>query len=201
MSVGIVIGTFGEREWANRAYRAIESIKRQTVPPDDWVHIHAETLHEARNYGAWSLNKTHTIFLDADDELDEHYVEAMLKGTGDIRRPSTIGIVDGVEDDAPVLIPERPLIDGNYIVIGAMVDTEAFLRSGGFRDEPVLEDWSLWIRMVLGGARVEAVPEAIYRVHVRSDGRNVRDPELHGQWYRKLRDEFAPRWRERARRR
>lgn len=110
--------------------------------------------------------------MDADDELDERYVENMLAGSGDIRQPSTLGVIDGVEDDTPVLIPERPLRVSNFIVIGAFLRTSYFQRVGGFDDFAAFEDWDLWRRCVNAGAVIKPTPGAVYRVHVRSGSRN-----------------------------
>ena len=34
------------------------------------------------------------------------------------------------------------------------------------------EDWDLWLRCWLARGTVEAIPEAVYRAHVRNDSRN-----------------------------
>lgn len=187
-NVGVAIGTFGDRlEWTNYARRAIHSVQRQTVAAN-YSHVHHRSLKEARNAAAESLSSSKwLIFLDADDELDERYVERMLAcPEGDIRRPATIGVYhDGSEDPAPVMIPKRDLKVSNSIVIGAMHPAKFFFGVGGFDDYPILEDWALWRKMVAAGASVVDVPDAIYRIHVREGSRNT-DEQLHGRIYQRI---------------
>lgn len=172
--VTVVVPVFGDpTPWVDKARRAAMSAIEQTVAPERVVLATADDLATARNGPAEWARTEWLCFLDADDELDVRYVEAMLAGDGDLRQPATLGIVGGVEDPYPVVIPARPLLDANYIVIGAFVRTDLFREVGGFRDLPAYEDWDLWIRMWLAGATITAVPEAIYRVHVNAAGRNA----------------------------
>lgn len=173
-SVGVAVGTFGDHSWVDLARsRALASVERQSRQPDQVVHVHAATLHEARNAAAAQLATEWVIFLDADDELDQRYVEAMLAGRGDLRQPATMGVHPDGREETPVVIPPKPLMEGNYIVIGAMVRLEQFHRVGGFLDWPAWEDWCLWVRCWMDGAEIAAVPEAVYRVYVAPRGRNV----------------------------
>jgi hypothetical protein len=184
-SVGVAVGIYGTDEWAERAKKvALPSVWRQTHACRFGI-CHSSTLAEARNRAAAKLETDWLIFLDADDELDERYVESMLAGDGDIRQPSTLGVYsDGTEDDYPVLIPPKSnLLIGNHLVIGSMVRSDLFFEVGGFQDLPILEDWDLWIRCWLAGAKIGVAPEAIYRVHV-SQGRNSSD--MHGSVYTQI---------------
>jgi GT2 family glycosyltransferase len=172
--VTVIVPVFGDvGAWLPQACRARRSAVAQTVPPAEIVMAAAADLRTARNGPAEWARTEWLCFLDADDELDVRYIEAMLAGDGDLRQPATLGIVDGVEDACPVVIPPRHLLAGNYIVIGALVRSEMFFDVGGFRDLPAYEDWDLWIRVWLAGAEISAVPEAIYRVHVNPRGRNA----------------------------
>lgn len=193
-SVAVIVATFGGPEWIKRRDHACISVERQTKHPSEIIRFHGDTLQEARNSAASLAVSDWLIFLDADDSLDVNYVNAMLNGSGDIRQPSTLGVVDGVEDDAPVLIPKKNLIQANYIVIGAMIRREQFLAVEGFRDLPCLEDWDLWIRLVLAGAEVVPCPEAIYRVTVNPDSRN-QDVGMHGRCYTEIRGRYGNEWR------
>lgn len=158
------------------------------------VREHGETLADARNQGAQDASTEWLIFLDADDELDEYYVAEMFSEEieGDIRRPSTLGVVKGVEDDLPVMIPRRPLYESNFVVIGSMVRREQVLKVGGFdRTLPMSEDWDLFLRMVIDGAIITDVPDAVYRVHVRPDSRNS-DGVLGNRIYNQIRQKYQP---------
>ena len=169
--VCIIVATYGDDpKWDALANRAVESTHGQGAKV---LRIHGDTLASARNEAAQYANSNWLIFLDADDELSPGYVVAMLKaGEGDIRKPSTLGVVNGKEDDYPVMIPKRNLRAANHIVIGAMVRCDLFRAVGGFRELSALEDWDLFQRMVLAGGVVTEVCDAVYRVHVNGDGRN-----------------------------
>jgi glycosyltransferase involved in cell wall biosynthesis len=186
-TIGVVVGTYGdEKKWGDLAMRALASVEANTQLPTKTLWSHEESLHYARNYGAMKLDTDWLIFLDADDELDEGYIEAMAQAAGDIRKPSTIGVyADGTTDCHPTMIPARDLRTANHIVIGAMCSSSLFWKVGGFRDWPVLEDWCLWRRMVKAGGTVVEVPEAIYRVHVMDGSRN-KDKALHDMIYHKI---------------
>lgn len=187
-TVAIAIATYGDKEyWDHMAERAITSAQSQTRPANEILRIHSASLSEARNAALERAISDWVICLDADDELDNQYVEKMILGSGDIRQPSTLGIVDGVPDDAPVLIPEKPLIEGNYIVIGAMFNRHIALKVGGFRELPAFEDWDLWVRMVAQGASIGQCSEAVYKVHVRKNSRNQQNDLL----YHELKRQYA----------
>jgi glycosyltransferase involved in cell wall biosynthesis len=196
-TVDVIIATYGDKElWDILAERALVSVMNQTIHPNSVYRCHDENLAAARNIGAADSSSEWLIFLDADDELDPRYVEHMLAGDGDIRQPSTLGVVDGKEDDYPVLIPPRAggFMVGNHLVIGSMVRRDLFMTAGGFRDLPVLEDWDLWIRCQLCGGDVGTAPEAIYRVHVRSQSRNTVE-NGHHQYYSLIQQEYQSAWR------
>lgn len=203
-TVGVVIPKFGMTSiWDPIAQRAYGSALCQTMEPYECAVILGKTLAEARNNGAELFKECDwLIFLDADDELDPYYIESMLKGSGDIRWPSTIGVYeDGTEDDAPVLLTPRygadSLMYHNWMVIGSMVRTSLFFRAGGFREQPILEDWDLWIRCVLKGGKPEPCADAIYRVHVNPNSRNKQGDALHGKLYVEIQERYWPQWRAR----
>jgi glycosyl transferase family 2 len=189
--VSVIVATFGDASWKTRGEAAVLSAATQSHQAHVLVS-HGDTLSGARNEAAGRTKAEWLVFLDADDALDHHYVEEMLKGTADLRQPATLGVyADGTTDDFPVVISRRPsILDANHLVIGTMVRRELFLSVGGFRPLPVLEDWDLWIRCLLSGATQEAMPQAIYRVGVSRDGRNTSQPELHGRVYGELRVQY-----------
>jgi len=194
-TVDVVVATFGNADlWSVLAKRAIHSAECQTVKPAGVWYAHdleGTDLSNARNQAAEESSADWLIFLDADDELDSHYVESMLAGDGDLRWPSTLGVVDGVEDDFPVLLqPKRHILVGNHMVIGTMVRRQLFTDVGGFRAGlPVLEDWDLWVRCLIAGAVACPCPDAIYRVHVRKDSRNTNE-QLHSQVYADIQNRY-----------
>jgi hypothetical protein len=67
-----------------------------------------------------------------------------------------------------------------------MIPASHFFAVGGFDAYPILEDWALWLNLVAAGLGIVDVPEAVYRVHVRSGGRNA-NRALHDQVYAQIR--------------
>lgn len=178
MDVTVAVATFGADEWADLAAdRAIPSVKALGVPV---VHCHGDTLHGARN-GALDLVDTEWVcHLDADDELEQGYFDAMAAGTADVRAPSVrylyphhifrpkVPKVSGHEHDCAA----DCLTEGNWLVVGSVARAQLLRDVGGWRDFDWSEDWDLWLRCYLAGASIEAVRSAIYRAHARPDSRN-----------------------------
>lgn len=177
----IVVGTYGDDEWIRLAnQRAIPSARAQGCRV---VHVHADALHEARNTGLEQVTTEWVVFLDADDELRPDYVDTLLAGTADLR-------VGAIQYMTPGGRPQRPYVPkvaghrhectaecitsgaGNWIHIGAMVRAELVREAGGWRDWECYEDFCLWMRVLLLGATVEAIPEAVYVAWVRKSSRN-----------------------------
>lgn len=202
MGVAIVIASYGEEAYWKPLYqRARVSAMRQTVPcvVKQRHYVDVDQVGPARNLAALEViledpTIDRLIFLDADDELDPKYVEEMLKVDADIVQPSTLGInSSGVSDPSSVLIPEKPLIDGNFIVIGAMISVEKFVDVDGFMDQPIYEDWDLWLRMWNAGSTIGRAPNAIYKVHVNENGRNS-NASIQKRWYNAIRSSNMSGW-------
>lgn len=198
--ISVVVSTFGDESWKGLAQRAIDSALRQSMAAEDVYYNHCDTLHEARNLGAEQAKGDWLVFLDADDELDYSYIEEMHRVILDegysrpwLVQPHTLGVQGGKEDPHAVLIPKRNLIDANYLVIGTAVRRDQFLRVGGFRDLPLYEDWDLWLRCVMDGAKVTS-SLAIYRIHVNDNSRNMPAREKQVEVYNRIRTEHIKRW-------
>jgi hypothetical protein len=178
MDVTVAVATYGDDGWIQLASRrAIPSALALDVSV---VHVHGETLHEARNAALARVETEFVIHLDADDELEAGYIDAMAAGTADVRAPSVCYVRRGRPD-----VPRMPRVAGhhhgciadclawgNWLIVGSAARTDLVREVGGWHDYPVFEDWDLWARCWLAGATIEAVPNAVYRAHVRSDSRN-----------------------------
>lgn len=184
MDVTIVVATFGSRRWVQLAEtRALPSARRFGVPV---VHHHAETLHDARNGGVAQVDTEWVCHLDADDELEDGFFDAMATGAADVRAPAVRYVRPGVLRDPPARVPNVAghghdcsagcLPEGNWLVIGSLVRTELVRDVGGWRDFAWSEDWDLWLRCHLAGASFEAVPDAVYRAWVNPRSRNRSAP-------------------------
>lgn len=178
MDVTVCVATFGDLEWIALAQeRALPSARAFGV---DVSYFHGKTLHDARNALLEKVTTELVCFLDADDELEPGYFEAIQESHADLRAPSVRYVRNGF--DQGVRMPTvaghhhdctaECLAFGNWMVIGTVAPAELLRSVGGFRDFAWSEDWDLWVRCWKAGATIEAVPEAIYRAHVRSDSRN-----------------------------
>ena len=178
MDVTVAVATFGDQSWVDLASeRAVPSASALNVPV---VHVHGNTLHEARNTALDVVATEWVVWLDADDELEAGYFDALAAGTADLRAPSVSYVRNG--RPAP---PRTPRVSGhrhdctaeclqwgNWLVIGTAARADMVRDVGGWRDFPWSEDWDLWVRCWQAGATIEAVPRAVYRAHVRHDSRN-----------------------------
>ena len=173
----IAVATFGDSEWAKLAFnRAIPSATAQGVPV---VYRHEDNLADARNACLKMVPTEWVIFLDADDELEPGYVEAMGKGTADVRGPVARYIRGGRSNLWQPRVYGHShdcgaecLSDGNWLLIGSAVRTSVLRAAGGWREFNWSEDWDTWIRCWKRGATFELISDAIYRAHVRPDSRN-----------------------------
>jgi glycosyltransferase involved in cell wall biosynthesis len=182
VDVTVCVGTYGDPLWSELAGQAIRSAEAEGVPV---VHCDGIDLADARNGALVSVRTEWVCFLDADDELEPGYLDAMSAGSADIRVPR-VRYVTPKRTPKPIsprvaghqhhdCSPDC-LAFGNYIVIGAWAPTRLLRDVGGFRDFEWSEDWDLWVRCWQAGATIETIPDAVYRAHVRRDSRN-RAPE------------------------
>jgi glycosyltransferase involved in cell wall biosynthesis len=174
----VCTGTYGSFEWTKLARtRAWPSVVNEGVP---WEYRHRDSLHMARNVALSQVETEWVCFLDADDELEPGYVEAMSRGTADVRGPVVRYMLDGQERNLwqPRVYGHHHdceaecLEAGNWLVVGSVVRTELLRKVGGWRDFNWSEDWDVWLRCRAAGATFELIPDAIYRAHVRHDSRN-----------------------------
>ena len=177
MDVTIAVATFGDEAWSELARRrAIPSAAQFGVPV---VHVHADTLHDARNQAVDRVETEWVVHLDADDEPETDHPDALAAGTADLRAPSVRYVADSFPDPyVPKVAGHRHdctaecLPEGNWLVVGSLVRAQMVRDVGGWRDFTWSEDWDLWLRCWLAGATVEAIPDAIYRAYVRPNSRN-----------------------------
>lgn len=175
MDVTVVIGTFGGSSW-----RALAAERAAPTAQAPVVMAHAETLHDARNGGLAQVKTEWVCFLDADDELEPGFFDAMATGSADVRVPLT-RYVSGANVGQPTRLRVEEhshecsadcTLDGNWLVVGSVVRTELANRIGGWRDFEWSEDWDFWVRCYLAGASFETVEGATYRAYHRPGSRN-----------------------------
>lgn len=182
MDVTVLVATYGDPSWHRLALdRAVPSALKQT---ENVIHIHGGTLAGARNEALEKADTEFVIHLDADDRLAPGYIEAMAKGSADLRTPAVSYVPE--DPKKPTTRPQllrvwnhhhecQPecLTDGNWLVIGTAVRREVLLSVGGWEEWEWSEDWAAWLRCYWQAeATVEAIPEAVYLAHRRRNSRN-----------------------------
>jgi len=201
LMIGVVVGTFGSKEWSDRGRATEQTLKDQTAPCRS-VHSHCnmDSLMEARNGGARYLIDTFDVewlcFLDADDLLDPLYVEKMQEkikslDNGDfLIQPSSALVVEGVQVEEAHLIPRQEILSQNWMVIGTLVKASTFTKVGGFADWPIYEDWDLWIRCHRAGAGFATQPEAVYLITRSENSRNSQDRDIQVKYFNEIRKQY-----------
>ncbi len=172
MDATIIIGVFGDiRYWLDIARaNALPSARKQGCRV---ILSAGNTLAEARNSAVRGVETEWLIFLDADDELSDGYVESLLAGEGDLRAPAVKW-----DDAEPVLLDDRDIEQMNPCVIGTAIRTKLFMELGGFQEFSAWEDYALFLKAYRRGATITHNPAAVYVVHSHKDSRNntVQDP-------------------------
>jgi glycosyltransferase involved in cell wall biosynthesis len=183
--VTVVVGTYGDRRaWESLAYRrAIPSARMQGVPV---IHMHGDTLAQARNDGIRAASTEWVLVLDADDELAPGAVDALLGGSADLRAPRLIEVHPSGRQSERVLA-ERDIERLNPLPVTTLARRAAVLDVGGFQPWPAWEDWALWLTLVRRGATYEHIREAVLYAHIRpgSLNRSVRNGRV---LYRQIRE-------------
>lgn len=190
----VVVATFGSQVWSRLALRrAIPSARTFGVPV---IHEHCSTLAEARNAGLAKVETEWVIHLDADDELEPGYIEAMADGSADCRVPSVRYIFSRFRTDGEPIVPRVAGHDhecvgeclryGNWCVVGSAVRAEMARSVGGWEEFGWSEDWAMWARCWKAGASFEAIPEAVYRAYKRPGSRNRQPRSKTIDWHRQI---------------
>ena len=195
--ITVVIPTYGDEIWREIAGRAYESAKDQAPV----IHVHGDDLADARNKCVAKVKTDFVVHLDADDVLLPGYVNAMLRGSADVRVPMVRNMHNNHREPYyPHVYKHRHLcqpeclLEGNYIVIGAAVRTDLVREVGGWWQEPLYEDWSLFLRCYRAGASFEYVPDAIYGWHKSPHSRNHSGPAYarRDYWHQKIGHSIYP---------
>lgn len=143
------------------------------------VYDEAGTVASLRNELAGMASAEWLCFLDADDELEPGFIAAMTRAASRLPDDGRFLLTPAVSYTAgdgrstrPRVWLRRNLRDGNYLVIGTLIQRDFFLEVGGFREWPMYEDWCLWQRCHRAGARVVEVRDAVYLAHASVNSRN-----------------------------
>lgn len=181
--ISVIITTCGDQQWSDLAWaRAYPSAARQDCEIVK-EHYPDLTVEQARNAGAAKAKRPYLCFLDADDELDDGYIEAM---TDRIRQGDVLALyapaVSWIEPTPEGMsLASEPVFPGlpasmppmNHCVTATVVSAWLLDHVGGWKDGYwPWPDYELWLRCLAAGARIEYVRDAVYRYHLRPDSAN-----------------------------
>lgn len=173
MNVSVLVATYGDPVWMTTAERAVASAVASNPYEVIAEHQSDGTIASSRNALAEEASGDWLLYLDADDELEPGYVEAM-KAAHDQESPDepllltpAVRHVKKGRPGAPFFFDRGiSLRQDNWLVVGTLVRKDLFLEVGGFGDYPHgFEDWSLWSKCFRVGAKVVKVPDAVYVYH------------------------------------
>lgn len=162
----------------------------------------SESLAYVRNEAARLAETDWIIFLDGDDRLAPGFIAAMLTaldehGSGHMYVPAVQYVRGSNQRARPPRFPrtpghhhdecdERCLVDGNWLVIGTMIEREAFLHVGGFEEWPIYEDWALFARLAQLGLTTVRVPDAAYMAYRERGSRNDAPQRQRAYWHQRI---------------
>ena len=139
-----------------------------------------EGVIKTKNLGISLSTTTWTIFLDADDKLDNNYIEKLLDEAE--REKSDVvytdveffGSVKGRSEAGEFTVAR--LLDGNFVHNSALIRTNALKISNGYKQEMSkgYEDWELYVTLAEQGCKFSYCKNTVlyYRQHDNSLGRN-----------------------------
>lgn len=179
MRVAVLTASLPERRLLLEECEA--SVRAQTVRVEHLVGVDEarEGPQTIRNRLAGSTDAEWLLPLDDDDTLDPDCVERLLSAAsaataGRTRETASVDIVYPwcrMEGRTDGWVPNKlywavNLHKQNFIPVTALIRHDLFDMLGGYRKVP-LEDWDLWRRAELHGARFRCVPEVLwsYRHH------------------------------------
>jgi glycosyltransferase involved in cell wall biosynthesis len=201
--ISIVITTYGGDHWRDIAWsRAYPSTQEQGAFEVIVHHAPALQIGPARNEAARQTSGEWLLFLDADDELQPGYVQAMIGAICLPERPEpallqpAVSYVRKGRAAPPLLMPARDLRQDNYLVIGTVLRRKLFFDVGGFNDYVHgFEDWSLWAKCWQAGAQVFPVPQAVYLAHFNPQSKHRqlwRNRQLQAEAHYRIQAELFP---------
>lgn len=186
MDATIIVATYGSMQRQGDETADIASMFDLPI-----VRIHStnSTLAQVRNAGAALSDSQWLCFLDAEDGLGPKYFEEMkvLEQNNALLTPRLL-FVESTGIVEPFDLTIRDMAHGNPCPIGTLIEKDVFDSVGGFWEEPAYEDWSLFRRAWLKGAKVIHTDAKYYASPSRRN--NVENPaelinsikESHDQW-------------------
>lgn len=218
LSISIIVTCHNLHEYLPEC---MESIKAQTMRATEIIVVHdacepppvfpeTTTLvrgtHKgvavSRNEGAALASSGALLFVDADDCLNEYFIEAMVKtkaeSTADIIYPNVLlwsswhkeVKLKNAWHEAPERITRDSMLDYNQLVISSLIPRKLYFQAGGMPDIPQLEDYKFWMTCLKNGATFTKAPQAVLKYRQRSNSRVRTNPELKNEWFYRIKEEY-----------
>lgn len=199
----------------------IESVQTQTMRATEVLVTHdactpapvfqgtttvVRDLHKGvaitRNEGARLATSDYLLFLDADDCLDEHFIEAIVKvkseTKADIIYPNVLLWSSWHKEiklrntwhESTEEVTKENMLEYNQIVVSSLVSRDLYFKVGGTPNLPILEDYKLWLSCLDQGATFAKSSASVLRYRQRMNGRLRSNDEQKNEWYYKIREEF-----------
>ncbi len=142
----IVINDGSTDEFTNEILKNLKNEKTKVL------HTINKGVCHARNIGVKHATGKYLLFLDADDLLDNTFLEKTLNifETKSNISIVTTGVMMFDAENFEFKLPEfnfRELLVHNLIVISSLIKTDEFLKTTGFNENMRngFEDWDFWI--------------------------------------------------------
>ncbi|XPV77267.1 MAG: glycosyltransferase family 2 protein [Desulfovibrio sp.] len=143
------------------------------------IHIitqsHVDRPGPVRNTGVQHAKGDFLLFIDSDDTLSPQYIEECairMNLRPEVDVVYTDCIIGGENSrlmQLPKFSPGHMKVQ-NIVMSTALVRTETFLKTSGYKANTGYEDWDLWIQMIQLGAIFSRVPKALMTYNQHSDG-------------------------------
>lgn len=143
--------------------QAIAAARSQSLPCD--VIAVADTFNrgagETRNEGVALSDTPFVYFLDADDTIEPHTIETLLR----YYRQGTYVYSDDIQGESIHQTPDcGAYLNGSWHTVNALIPTAAFKAVGGFNEQlPAIEDLDLFLRLQAGGICGVRCPHVLVR--------------------------------------
>lgn len=201
----------------------IESVRAQTMSPSEVIIVHDGCTHVPLNYqgatnvyrglhkgvartrheGALLATSETLLFLDADDCLEEYFIESMVKtkakSKADIIYPNVLlwsswhpeVKLKNAWYESANKITWKNMMDYNQVVVTSLIPTKMYFELGGFGNFPILEDYDFWLKALKAGFTFAKSPSAVLKYRQREEGRNRKNHELKNQFMFEIKEKYA----------